>query len=145
MHWYFWKHLSVLQKFFICCVVRLQCHIHLSRGSTLCSNRQSNASPTLSSPTFGGFRPVSQSQMVVLGETCLFARTSRLFRLLRQAHCLYRTISWLSVPILTATFYSPVWRIGQPNLVMFQTYYRRNSQSRIALACSNPELKWPPL
>jgi len=25
------------------------------------------------------------------------------------------------VPIPTATFYSPVWRIGQPNLVMFQT------------------------
>ena len=62
----------MLQKFFICCAVRLQCLIHLSRGSTLCSNRQSSASPTLSSPTFSGFRPVSQSQMVVLGsDVCL--------------------------------------------------------------------------
>ena len=32
--------------------------------------------------------------------------------LLRQAHCPSTTTSWLSMPIPTATFYSPVWRIG---------------------------------
>jgi len=37
------------------------------------------------------------------------------------------------------------WRIGQPNMVMFQTYYRLNSQSGIALTCSNPKIKWRPV
>ena len=45
-------------KFYICCDVRRQCLIHLSRSLMLCSNRQSSASPILTSPSFSGSRPV---------------------------------------------------------------------------------------
>ena len=57
--------LRVLQKFYICCDVRHQCLILLLRSLMLCSNRQSSASPILTSPTFNGSRPVFQSETVV--------------------------------------------------------------------------------
>ena len=134
----------MLQKSYICCDVRHQCLIHLSRSLMLCSNRQSSASPILTSPTFNGSSPVRDGGLGVRRVSSLafpaFLASAASTQSLQDdilTDCVQSESDFLQSYLAVSSAKFLV--IG-----LFQTHYRQNSHSGIALVCSRTKLRWKP-